>query len=800
MPALTDIQLALRGLRRHPAFAIAAIATLALGIGANTAVFSVVHGVLLRPLPYPDADRVALLTSVTQAGIPDVDDIRARSRTVGPVAAVLRQWNVDLVGSAEPQRLNGSVVEPEFFRILGQTPLHGRLFGPADNRPGAPHVAVISEQLWIRQFAGDASIVGRVVTFNDRPTTIVGVMPASADVFGDKINVWLPIASETPWALDQRGTGMFNAVGRLAPGTTWTGATRELAAISADLTRAYPKTNTGKVAVPAPLLSALVGQVRTPILVLESAVVIVLVLVTANLVGLLIARASARGPEVALRVALGARRRELAKLLAAEGGIVAIAGGILGIALAAGGRAIFLGLLPASLPRASDIRIDWPVIAFAATMVVASGIVLTTVPVLHALRATRRVGLRPALQDSRAAQRLLGGLVAAEVGMAVVVLSLSALLGRTFVALQHVKLGFDPAHVMSAELVLPELRYTDAGNQTRVFRDVMRQLAATPGIAAAGSVVGLPLGPGGGIGQGIVVEGAPPVAPGTETSVSVRPVAGDYFGTLRIPIVGGRAFTDADDERSIPVAIVNEALAHELWPTGSPIGHRIKRPGASGDAVWMTIVGIAGDTKTNGLTTGDRPAIYMPYVQHTESWMRWGTLVVRGSGEPAQLARAMQAAVATADPLVPLGNVVQLTEYHSAAMAQQRLDAMVLAVFALGALLIAVQGVYGTLAYVVEQRRREIGIRVAVGATPRAVQRTVVGRGMRTVAIGTALGLAAAAVAGRAASSLLYGVSAADPVNYIAVACVIIGAALCGALLPAIRASRADPLTVLRSS
>ncbi len=800
MPALTDIQLALRGLRRRPAFAIAAIATLALGIGANTAVFSVVHGVLLRPLPYPDADRVALLTSVTQAGIPDVDDIRARSRTVGPVAAVLRQWNVDLVGSAEPQRLNGSVVEPEFFRILGQAPLRGRLFGPADNRPGAPHVAVISEQLWTRQFAGDAAIVGRVVTFNDRPTTIVGVMPASADVFGDKIDVWLPIASETPWALDQRGTGMFDAVGRLAPGTTWTGATRELAAISADLTRAYPKTNTGKVAVPAPLLSALVGQVRTPILVLESAVVIVLVLVTANLVGLLIARASARGPEVALRVALGARRRELAKLLAAEGGIVAIAGGILGIALAAGGRAVFLGLLPASLPRASDIRVDWPVIAFAATIVVASGIVLMTVPVLHALRATRRVGLRPALQDSRAAQRLLGGLVAAEVGMAVVVLSLSALLGRTFVALQHVKLGFDPAHVMSAELVLPELRYTDAGNQTRVFRDVMRQLAATPGIEAAGSVVGLPLGPGGGIGQGIVVEGAPPVAPGTETSVSVRPVAGDYFGTLRIPIVGGRAFTDADDARSIPVAIVNEALAHELWPSGSPIGHRIKRPGASGDAVWMTIVGIAGDTKTNGLTTGDRPAIYMPYVQHTESWMRWGTLVVRGSGEPAQLARAMQAAVAAADPLVPLGNVVRLTEYHSAAMAQQRLDAMVLAVFALGALLIAVQGVYGTLAFVVEQRRREIGIRVAVGATPRAVQRTVVGRGMRTVAIGTALGLAAATVAGRAASSLLYGVSAADPANYIAVACVIVGAALCGALLPAIRASRADPLEVLRSS
>src|SRR5579863_1646188 len=802
--AFQDFRVAARGMRRHPAFAIAAIVTLALGVGANTAVFSIVHGVLLRPLPYPDAGRVALLTAAGQVGVPDAVDLRERSHTVGSIAAVLRQWNVDLVGSGEPQRLNASVVEPGLFTLLGQSPVRGRAFGAADNQPGAARVAVISQGFWNRQFASDPAIIGRTVTLNDRPTTIVGVMPPTADVFGDNIDLWLPIASETPWALDPlgRGAGMFDIVGRLAPGATWTGATRELAAISADLTRAYPKTNTGKVAVPEPLLSALVGQVRTPILVLESAVAIVLVLVTANLVGLLIARAAARGPEVELRAALGARPRELARLLATEGAIIAVAGGAIGIALAVAGRALLLTVLPASLPRATGIRIDWPVVAFAITIVAASGIVLMTVPVLHALRATRRGGARAVARghDSRAAQRLLGGLVVAEVGMAVVVLSLSALLGRTFVALEHVTLGFDPSHVMSAELVLPELRYTQAADQTRVFRDVMRQLAATPGIEAAGSVVGLPLGPASSIGQGIVVEGAPPVAPGNETSVAVRPVAGDYFGTLHVPIVVGRGFTDADDERSIPVAIVNETLARTLWPGGSPIGHRIKRPGAAGTPVWTTIVGIAGDTKTTGLTTGDRPAVYLTYAQNTESWMRWGTLVVRGAGGPAQLARAMRAAVASADPLIPVGNVKPLTEYHSAAMAQQRLDAAVLAVFALGALLIAVQGVYGTLAYVVEQRQREIGIRVAVGATPRAVQRTIVGRGMRAVAIGTALGLVAATGAGRAAASLLYGVSAGDPVNYIAVACVIIGAALCGTLLPALRASRTDPLTVLRAN
>jgi putative ABC transport system permease protein len=798
-----DLRIAARGLRRHPAFAIAAITTLALGIGANTAVFSIVHGVLLRPLPYPGADQIALLSSANQVGVPDADDWRARSHTVTSISVLLRQWNVDLVGSGDPQRLNGSVVEPNLFPMLGLTPLRGRLFGTDDNRPGAPRVGVISDHFWQRQFNRDPNVVGRSVILNDRPTTIVGIMPATADVFGDNIDVWLPVASETPWALDQRGTNMFDVVGRVSPGTSWSDVTREMALISADLARTYPRTNTGKVAVPQPLLTALVGNVRTPILVLESAVGIVLVLVTANLVGLLIARANAREPEVALRVALGAQRRELATLLATEGAIIAAIGGAMGIGIAIVGRHLLLSVLPTALPRVEGIRVDWRVMALAVGLVVASGMVLMAVPMLHTLRATRGGGAPSAVRtrDSRPIQRVLGSLVAAEVGMAVVVLTLSALLGRTFIALQHVSLGFDPTQVVSGELVLPELRYSKVDDQTRVFRAVAQRLAATPGIEAAGSVVGLPLGPGGGIGQGIIVEGQAPVTPGTEPSVRVRPVAGDYFGTLRIPLRGGRMFTDADDERSIPVALVNETLARTLWPTGSPIGHRLRRPGAAGTPIiWMTIVGIVGDTKTNGLTTGDQPAVYLPYVQHTESWMRWGTLVVRGQGQPAQLAQAMRAAIAAVDPLIPIGNVAQLTEYRSAAMAQQRLDAVVLAVFALGALVIAIQGVYGTLAYVVEQRRREIGIRVAVGATPHAVQRTIVGRGMRSVMIGMAAGLVVAVAAGRAASSLLYGVSADDPLNYLAVACIIGAAALCGAIGPAWRASRADPLEALRAS
>jgi predicted permease len=313
-------------------------------------------------------------------------------------------------------------------------------------------------------------------------------------------------------------------------------------------------------------------------------------------------------------------------------------------------------------------------------------------------------------------------------------------------------------------------------------------------------VIGLPLGPGGGIGHSLGVEGQPVTIPGTEPSVRVRPVVGEYFRALRIPILSGRPFTDADDERAVPVAIINEALARTIWPDRSPLGHRVKWVGAEGTPPWLTIVGVASDTKTSGLTTADQPAVYVPYVQHTEAWQRWGTLVVRGPGDPARLGQTLQAAVSGVDPLVPLGRVARLTEYWSAAMAPQRLDAVVLVVFAAGALLIAIQGIYGTLAYLVEQRRREIGIRVAIGATPRAVRRTVVARGMRATGIGLAVGALVAVAAGRVVGGMLYGVSPTDPVTYLAVAAIVASASWCGALVPAMRASRADPLSALRTN
>jgi len=808
--SVRDLGVAARTLARQPAYATVAIVTLALGIGANAAVFSVVRGVLARPLPYADAPRTVLLTGRSEVSIPDGNDWRQRSRTLDGVALMIRQWDFDLLGRGEPARLSGSVVEPGLFRILGVRPLVGRVLAPADDRPGAPAVAVIGVGLWRRLFGADPRAVGRTVILNDHPTTIVGVVPETADLFGDGVEVWAPVATETPWALTARGTNNFDAIGHLRPGATLDGARRELATMSAALAAAYPESNTGKIAVPTPLLAALVGDVRAPLLVLEAAVLLLLALVTANLTGLLVARGSARRGELALRVALGARRHELTALFVGEGVVLAVAGGALGVALAALGEHALVAALPPTLPRVGEVQLDLTVVGAAGLMACASGAVLAIVPAIQCVRALGRPSSATTTRASRGVhhRRLLAGLVATEVALAVVVLAGSALLGRTFLALEHVRLGFDPTNVVTAELVLPAARYGAMDPQTRTIRGVVEHIAAAPGVEAAGSIIGLPLGTGS-IGHRLLVQGRPPVAPGAEPSARDRPVSGEYFRALRIPLVRGRGFTAGDDERSVPVAIVNQALARQLWPDRSPLGARIRWIGTDSvacaqDAVcarrigWMTVVGVVGDTKSDGLTSDDQPAVYTPYVQRTEAWQRWSSLVVRGSGGAGRLARVMHDAVAAVDPLIPLGPARAMTALRASAMAQQQMDAVVLGAFAAAALLIAVQGIYGTLAYAVTQRHRELGIRVAVGATPADVRRDVVWQGMRPTVIGIAVGLVAAVLAGRVARSVLFGVSPEDPLTYLAVAATIAGAAWCGALVPASRASRADPVVALR--
>ena len=796
-----ELRWAARGLLYHPTFAIAAVATLALGIGANTAVFSVAHGVLAAPLPYPDPSRLVLLTGTSQVSVPDGTDWRERSRSIAEVALFIRKWDFDLTGQGEPQRLTGSVVEPALFHLLGVTPVLGRVLTSADNQSTAPRTVVIGEGLWRRQFGADRSILGRTIVLNDHPTTVVGVVPEAADVLGDGVDLWTPVATETPWALDQRGTNNFDAVARLQPAATIDQSRRELADISSALATAYPATNTGKVVAPLPLLTALVGDVRGSLVLLECAVLLVLGLATVNLAGLLVTRGRVRRHDTAVRLALGARYRQLVAGLTAEGLLLAAMGTALGITFAILGHDALMAVLPASLPRAGGIHVDGSAVAFGAALALGSAMLLVLLPAIDVRRSVAGGGLATADRAGvdRGHHRLLGGLVVTEVALAVVVLVASVLLGRTFLALERVRLGFEPSHVVFGDLVLPESRYSTIAPQSAAFRGAVQHLSATPGVEAAGSVIGLPLGAGGTIGHRLEVEGQPPVAPGSEASAEDRPVTGDYFGALRIPIVRGRAFTDADDERAAPVAIVNETLARRTWLTASPLGHRVRWVGAGDSASWMTVVGVAGDVKALALTTGDQPAVYVPYVQRAETWQRFGTLVVRGS-DPVQLERAIRAAVREVDPLVPVGRVAPMLTVRSRAMAQQRFDAIVLGVFSAAALVLAIQGIYGTLAYVVEQRRREIGIRMALGATPRTVRRAVVNRGLRLTVVGVVVGLVAAAAVGRVVRGLLYGVTAGDPTTYVVVSLAIAGAGWLGAFVPARRASRADPLVALRGS
>jgi putative ABC transport system permease protein len=770
------------------------IATVTLGIGASIATFSVVSGVLLHPLPYADAERLVVLTREQRVSIPDGVDWRERGRSFSDIALFLSTWDFDLTEPAE--RVNGAVVEPRFFHVLGLHAERGRELDATDDVPGGPRVVVIAHRLWVRRFNADTAIVGRVITLSGQPATIVGVMPDAADVLDGGVDLWGVEAIETPWARGSRGTNNFEAIARLAPGVSLDRARAEIAAISRQLAAQYPETNEGKIAGATRLIDALVGSVRAPLLLLLGAVTLALLLASANLAGLLLARAETRRAEVALRRALGGARGVIVRQLMTEGFVLVTVGAILGLMLAASARAALVSAAPASLPRAAEIGIDARVLAFAIGLAVTTGLLFTLGPAIALVRASPAASLSSRGHLGPRSRNLLRGLVVAELVAGLVLVTGAALLVKSVVSLERVDLGFDPAGVVTADLVLPEARYGSRERQTAAFRAVVQTLATSPGIDAAGSVIGPPLSNTGHIGHTLAVEGRPPLPAGADGAAD-RPVLGKYFSALRIPITRGRAFTDADRDGSPSVAIVNHALAERLWPGTSPLGARIKWVGADSNPPWMTIVGVVGDVAGTDPATRDEPAVYVPYTQRTESWQRFGTLVVRTSSAEHGAA-ALREAIARVDPDVPLAHVTSMVDRRGATISQQSFDAIALAVFALGALILAIQGVYGTVSYLVEHRRREFGVRVAVGATGGDVVRLVLGDAARVALVGLGLGSIVALLATRLLSGLLYGVAPDDFSTHAAAAIALGAAALGGAYFPARRAARTDPATSLR--
>jgi putative ABC transport system permease protein len=795
-----DARHALRLLRKAPGFAAAAVLTLAVGVGVSTAIFSVVNAVLLRPLPFDAPDRLVFITREGDVSIPDGVDWRAQSRTHREIALFLRGWAFDLTGDGEPERLNGSVVEPDYFRVLGTAPLLGRVLQPTDNLPGAPQVAVLSQAFWTRRFAADPTVVGRGVVLSDVPTTIVGVMPAAFDFLGDDLDLWVPVAPAVPRFLEERGTNNFDAIGRLHGGVTVESARAEMVAISQRLEQQYPKTNRRKIVEPMGMQDFMVGGVRRSLWVLLGAVALVMLVGSVNLAGLLLARSSARAGEFALRTAVGAPRRRLLQQLLVEGLLLALLGGGAGLLAAVWGRELLVAAAPESLVRLHDVPLDGRVLGFGLLASLLSGVLMGLAPMLQLRRADPGAFLKGAGKATGGSgrHRLLGALVVGELACACVLLVGGGLLGRTFARLSAQPLGFDSQGLLTAEVVLPESRYGTRGAQTQAFSQMVERASALPGVVSAAYVITPPLSPRGGIGSPLKFATPPDQMRTENPGARVRLVHGDYFGTLRLPIREGRGLSASDAEGTLPVAVVNERMAREFWPGRSPLGERLSF-GWTDEPHWMTIVGVASDLKGTQVTAPDSLTVYAPYVQRVADWQRWGTLVVRTQMEPHALVRPLKGAIWSVDPTLTPDQLETVEDRRAVQTAQQRFNALALVSFAAVALLVALQGVYALLAYAVEERRREIGVRMALGATGGDVLRLVLGRGLRLAALGLAGGLVLAFSLGRTLESLLFGVAPTDALTFLAASGLLGVTALVACTLPAWRASRVDPITVLRS-
>ena len=799
-----DLRYAIRQLIRHPGFTAIAVLTLGLGIGANTALFSVVDGVLLEPLPFPQSDRLVALTRPTggeaDMSVPDAVDLREATSAFDEIAPYLAPWNFDLTGEGPPEQLTGAVVGPEYFRALGVRPLLGRTITPADDRRGGERVAVISEGFWRRRLGADPAVVGRTITLSDHPLTIIGVAPDRFDFLQAGLEVWVPIAVEAPWTLDNRGTNNYEAIARLEADATLDQANSELKTVSERLAGEYPNTNQGKVLTAVRLRDFLVGDVRPALILLLAAVGLVLLIACVNLANLLLVRSARREHEIAICLTLGGDRARVARGLLIESLVVAVAGAALGILIASLGTDVLVRLAPAGLPRIEEIGLNGRALGFTAGLSLLTGLLFGLVPAMHIAHGApstllRGGGLRASAGRER--RRLLNVFVVSQVALAFVLLVGAGLLIRSFRALRHIDLGFEPRHLVLANLVLPESRYGEPDRQTAAFRSMVESLEEEPGVERAAFVIGAPL-LGMAIGHAVLFDDRPPPEPGQQAGARNRPVIGDYFRTMGIPILRGRGLDWHDDANAPRVAVVNEIFANQYWPDGSPIGKRIAWQLEGQKPSWMTVVGVASDVTTFSMRLGDGPTVYTSYLQREEDWQRFGTIVARTRTDPAEMATVVRDAVWSVDPDVPVATVATGEQLIRGALARDRFDSRLVAVFGLVALLIAVQGIYGVLSYAVTQRRNEIGVRIALGAQRRHVLRTVLRTGAILTLTGLTLGAVVALLLSRFLSDLLFGVQPTDAISFLAVAATVGVTALLAAYLPALRATRVDPVQALR--
>jgi predicted permease len=813
-----ELRFALRMLGRHPGFTAVALLTLALGIAANTAIFSVVDAVLFEPLPYAEPERLTLVWSrrpdrpretVSPA---DFLDWRAQNEVFEGLAG-FAQVSFNLAGDGAPERLRGASVSSNFFQVLGVQPALGSGFERRAAGEGAWQTVVLSHGLWQRRFGGDPGVLGRTVRLNDVSYEVIGVMPASFDwpaiiparaSATEAPQLWVPaIHGDVPQlgsdvTADRRTWregSYLRVVGRLKPGVTLEGASRAMEAIAARLAAEYPASNTGASVQLVPLREQLVGNVRPVLWGLLVAVGLVLAIGCANVANLFLARASARRQELTVRVALGASRGQLVRQFLTESVLLALAAGVLGLLLALWGMDALLELAPAELPRLAAVRMDGRVLAFTLLVSLGTGVLFGLVPALQASSPHLEGVLRQGGggRFSAGHHRSRSALVVGEVALAVVLLISAGLLLRSLWRLQAVEPGFRSEGVLTWTLSLPPSRYPDDARQAAFFQQLLERVEALPGVKSAGAVLDLPMG-GNDIWYALGVEGLAPPAPGERRTVGFQVVTPGYLRTLGIALRGGRDVTVADREGTERVALVNETTARRYWPGEDAVGKRIRLGGD--DAPWLTVIGVVADVRHGGPAQEPRAEAYVPSLQSTFSSLQFA---VRTDGEPLSLVPGVREAVASLDPDLPISQVRTLEDLVDTATARPRFLSTLVALFAGLALLLAGVGLSGVIAYMARQRTQEIGIRMALGARPVDVLRLVLGSGMRLAALGVGVGVLAAGGATRFMASQLHGVSATDPLTFGGLALLVFGVALLATWLPARRATRVDPLVAMRS-
>jgi putative ABC transport system permease protein len=805
---LNDFRFACRMLLKSPGSTLAALFALTLGIGANSAIFSVVNAVLLRPVRYASPDRLAILWGENPsrgihefpASPPNYRDWVDRNRSFDVMAAFRVQPAI-LTGTGEPERLDAAVVSPRLFDLLGVHPALGRAFLPEEDQPGHDRVVVLSHGLWLRRFGGDRSILGRAITIDGGPYQVVGVADPGFRLLDTPSELWRPYVLDSK-ELSQRGFYTLKVLARLKPGVTLDQARQDLAEVARGLEQQYPDINAGWTINPVLVRDQLVGNIRPTLLTLFAAVGFVLLISCSNVAILLLARAGARQKEVAIRSALGASRIRIVRQMLTESLLLSLAAGVSGLLLAWAGIAALAALRPANIPRFEEISIDWQVVRFTFGVCVLTGLLFGMVPATTVVRSRLNDILRIAGRSSMAslqARRTRAVLVVSEIALSIALLIGAGLMIRSFAQLQSVNPGFRPDHVLTMELALPESRY-EGLRIAKFYQRLVAAIQPLPGVRSAAVARNVPLG-GGDRSLNFVIENRPPLASTDQPRARYRSVSADYFAALGVPLLKGRWFSPSDSESSQPVAIINDKLARRFWPNEDPIGKRMKA-GFDG-SLWSTIVGIVGDVKYAGLDSETQAEMYYPYLQVPPALMNLVeasmTVVVRVEGDPAMLAEAIRREVRSLDPNQPIFHVRTMEQLLDGSIAQPRFRALLLGVFAAVALALAVVGLYGVISYSVSQRSGEMGLRAALGANQGDLLRLVLGEGARLLLAGVAIGIAMAFGLAQALSKLLYGVRPVDPATFVVTPLVLFSVALIAIYIPARRASRTDPCKTLSS-